>query len=92
MFACFFQTNFPNIPILKPKLLSFLVVYLFLLLFLFLFSCFTFLPFCFDVGFVFSMFCSVLVLFCFVSCFAFTDYENMVFPASLVFLVMLVTR
>ena len=29
MFAWFFQTNFPNIPFLKPKLLSFLVVYFF---------------------------------------------------------------
>ena len=34
MFACSFQTNFPNIPFLKPKLLSFLVVSLFCLLFL----------------------------------------------------------
>ena len=56
MFACFFQTNFPNIPFLKPKLLSFLVVYLFHLLFFVLFSCFMFLPFCFDVGFVFGIF------------------------------------
>ena len=38
MFACLFETNFPNIPFLKPKLLSFLVVSCFLLLFLFLFS------------------------------------------------------
>ena len=26
MFACFFQTNFPNIPFLKPRLFSFLAV------------------------------------------------------------------
>ena len=71
MFACFFQTNFPHIPFLKPKLLSFLVVYLFLQLFLFLFSCFMFLPFCFDVGFVFGMsyFVLILFLFCFLFCF-----------------------
>ena len=26
MFACLLETNFPNIPFLKPKLLSFLAV------------------------------------------------------------------
>ena len=35
MFACLFETNFPNIPFLKPKLLSFLAV-----LFFFCCSCF----------------------------------------------------
>ena len=50
-----------------------------------------FLPLCFDVGFVFGMFYFVLVLFLFCSCFAFTDYESIVFPAILVCLVMLVT-
>ena len=82
MFACFFQTNFPNIPFLKPKLLSFW-------LFIYFFCCFCF---CFHV----SCFClSVLMLalflvcfilflscFCFVSCFAFTDYEKHCFPCN----------
>ena len=95
MFACFFQTNFPNIPFLKPKLLSLLVVYLFLQLFLF--SCFMFLPFCFDVGFVFGMF--YLFLSCFLFCFLFCLHrlclhrlwKNIVFPAIPVFLAMLVS-
>ena len=59
MFACFFETNFPKIPFLKPKLLSFLAVYLF-------FCCFClwcmFLPFCFYVSFV-SFFFILFVLF-----------------------------
>ena len=67
MFACFFQTNFPNIPFLKPKLLSFLVVYLFLL---FCF-CFHVLCFCLSV-LMLALFlvCFILILscFCFVSC------------------------
>ena len=87
----FFQTNFPNIPILKPELLSFLVVHLCLLLFLFLFSCFIFLPFCFDVGFVFGMlFVLVLFLFCFLFCFHRLWKHR--FPCNSSVFVMLVTR
>ena len=41
-----------------------------------------FLPFCFDVGFVFGMFYLFLSCFCFVSCFAFTDYEKHCFPCN----------
>ena len=63
MFACFIQTNFPNIPFLKPKLLSFWLFIYFFCCFCFLFSYFMFLPFCFDVGFVFGMFYFVIVLF-----------------------------
>ena len=66
MFACFFETSFPNIPFLKPNLLSFLVV--FFQLFLLLFSLCMFLPFCFYVGFVMGMF---FICFSFVACFAF---------------------
>ena len=81
MLACLFQTNFPNTPFLKPKLLSFLVVYVFLLLFLFLFSCFMFLPFCLMLALFLVCFVLFLSCFCFVSCFAFTDYEKL-FPCN----------
>ena len=60
MFACFFQSNFPNIPFLKPKLLSFLTASLF-------FSCFRFVfmfyvsAFPFYVGFVLVCFYFVIV-------------------------------
>ena len=92
MFACFVQTSFPNIPFLKPKLLSFWFLISF-------FCCFCLCPhiscFCLSV-LMLALFlvCFYLLLFCFsfVSCFAFIDYENTVFPAILVFLVMLVTR
>ena len=64
MFACFFETYFPNIPFLKLKLLSFLAV-LCLLLLLFLVSWCVFLPFCFYVGFVLGNFL-VFIFCCFV--------------------------
>ena len=65
MFACLFQTNFPNISFLKPKLLScWLFIYFFCCLLLWC----MFLPFCFYAGFVFGMF---FFCYCFVSCFAF---------------------
>ena len=91
MFACFFQTNFPNIPFLKPELLACLAVSLFILLLLF--SCFMFLPFCFYAGFVFGIL-FILLLFCFTLLLVLlSDYQtNIVFPAILVFLVILVTR
>ena len=57
MFACFFETNFPIIPFLKPRLLSFLGVNSFLLLFLFCFH---------GVCFCLSFF--MLVLFLLISC------------------------
>ena len=60
-------------------------LWLFLFLFYCFLACFIFLPFCFDVGFVFGMFILFLSCFCFVSCLAFTDYENIVFLATLVF-------
>ena len=90
MFACFFQTNFPNIPFLKPKLLSFLVAPLFLLLFLF--SCFMFLPSVFMLALFLVRFSFVLVLFYFGCCFAFTDYEKHCFPCNSSVFVVLVTR
>ena len=82
MFACFFQTNFPNIPFLKLKLLSFW-------LFIYFFCCFCF---CFHIScfclsvLMLALFlvCFILLLFCFsfVSCFAFTDYEKHCFPCN----------
>ena len=82
MFACFFQTNFPNIPFLKPKLLSFW-------LFIYFFCCFCFCShiscFCLSV-LMLALFlvCFILLLSCFsfVSCFAFTDYEKHCFPCN----------
>ena len=66
MFACFFETNFANIPFLKPKLLSFwlffssvvLVFVLMVKVSAFLFLCW----FCFGIFLYFG--------FCLVSCFA----------------------
>ena len=79
----FFQTNFPNIPFLKPKVLACLVVDLFHLLYLLLFSCFMFLPFCFILALFLVCLYFVLVLFYFASCFAFRLSKNI---ASLQFL------
>ena len=50
MFACFFQTNFPNIPFLKSNLLSFLAVCFFCC------SCFCFGCVCFSLS-VFLLLC-----------------------------------
>ena len=87
MFACFFETNFPNIPFLKPRLLSFLIVWFFILLFLVLFSWLHVSAFLFLMLVLFLVsFILLLSFFCLVSCFAFTDYEkNTVFLALLVF-------
>ena len=65
MFACFFQTNFPNIPFLKPKLLSF-----WLFIYFFCCSCFCFHCVCFSLSvFMLALFW-VFFLFCvFVSVF-----------------------
>ena len=60
MFACLFETNFPNIPFFKPKLLSLLAVYFF-----FCCSCFYFHGVCF------SLSVSMLALF-WVFCFFFS--------------------
>ena len=82
MFACFFETNFSNIPFLNPGCFHFWLV-IFLLLFLFLFSWCMFLPFCFYVGFVFGNF---LALFFVLFLVLLSVYEkNTVFPAILVF-------
>ena len=68
MFACLFETNFPNIPFLKPKLLSFLAVSFFssvVLVFVFMVygSAFLFLCWlCF-----FCVFVIVLLIVCFQS-------------------------
>ena len=86
MLACFSETNIPNISLLKPTLLSFLVVYLFLQLFLFLFACFLFLWFCFLCWLCFwYVFLLFLFCFCFASCFAFRLWKKHCFPAILVF-------
>ena len=67
MFACFFQTNFPNIPFLKSNLLSFLAVSFFSVVLVFVLVVYvsTFLFFCCYAGFVFGVF----FWFCFVFCF-----------------------
>ena len=73
MFACFFQTNFPTIPFLKPKLLSFWLFIYFICC-----SCFCFHCVCFSLSvfmlalfLVFFCFCFVFC-FCLLSCFAFS--------------------
>ena len=66
MFACFFQTNFPNIPFLKSNLLSFLAVSFFCC------SCFCFGCVCFSLS-LFLLVCWLcfwcFFWFCFVFCF-----------------------
>ena len=77
MFACFFETSFPNIPFLKPKLLSF---------WLFLFSSVVFVLYVSALLFLcWFGFWSFFVLFlsCFLFCFQ--SMKNNVFPAILVF-------
>ena len=61
MFACLFETNFPNIPFLKPKLLSFLAIYFF-----FCCSCFVCFSLSVSVGFVFGIFWLLFCVFVFV--------------------------
>ena len=67
MFACFFQTNFPNIPFLKSNLLSFLAVSFF-----FCCCCFCFHSICFSLSVFLSLcwlcfWCFSFVLFCVLS-------------------------
>ena len=76
MFACLFETYFPNILLLKPKLLSLLVVFC-------LFSCFCF---CFH-GVCFCLFFWFVILlflfgFCCVSCFTFRQWKKHRFPCN----------
>ena len=88
MFACCFQTNFPNIPFLKSNLLSFLAVSFFCC------SCFCIGCVCFSLS-VFLLLCWLcfwcFYWFCLVFCFVFflvlvPVYEKKtVFPAILVF-------
>ena len=74
MFASLFETNVPNIPLLKTNLLSLVAVYCpDVFVFMFCVSVFLFLFFCFSVSFVGSVFgmCFLLLFcFCLVSCFA----------------------
>ena len=72
MFACLFETNFPNIPFLKPKLFSFLAVCFFssvAFVFVFMVSVFAW-----GGGFVF-LFLVLLSIY----------EQKVVFPAILVF-------
>ena len=98
MFACFFQTNFPNIPFLKSNLLSFLAVSFFCC------SCFCFGCVCFSLS-VFLLLCWLCFwcFFGFVLCFVFVFFLVLVpvyekkkkscFPCnSSVFWVLLVKR
>ena len=94
MFACFFQTNFPNIPFLKSNLLFvFGCFFSVVLVFVLVVYVSAFLFFCCYAGFVFGVF---LVLFCvlFLSSFlfGFQSMKKVVFPASSVFWVLLVKR
>ena len=84
MFACFFQTNFPNIPFLKPKLLSF-----WLFIYFFCCSCFCFHCVCFSLSvfmlalfLVFFCFCFVFFCLCLLSCFAFSLLKKSYFPCN----------
>ena len=85
MFACLFETNFPNIPFLNPSCFHYWQ-FIFLLLFLFLFSWCMFQPFCFYVGFVFGILLFFICVFAFVLLLVLLSaYEKFVFPAILVF-------
>ena len=81
MFACLFETNVPNIPSLKPKLLLFWVVFFFCCV------CFYFHNVCFRLYVSMLVLFLVIFLFCFFFVFLvlLSDYEkNTIFPASLV--------
>ena len=93
MFACLFETNFPNIPFFKPKLLSLLAVYFF-----FCCSCFCFHGVCFSLSVsmlaCFWYFVVFHLCFCFVLLLVLLSvYEENCFPCnSGVFWVMLLKR
>ena len=82
MFACFFETNFPNIPFSKPTCFHFGCSVCFCWFCL----CFHMFCFCFSVLCWLWFWYVFLLLFCvcFVYCF-FADYESIDFPAILVF-------
>ena len=67
MFASFFETNFSNIPFLKPTLLSFWALYFFFCCFFF----FVFMVYVFLSVFMLALFLVCFYFFLFVSCFAF---------------------
>ena len=72
MFACFFQTYIPNIPFLKPKLLSFWLFIYFICCSCFCFHCVCFSLSVFMLAFYLVFFCFCFVFcFCLLSCFAF---------------------
>ena len=85
MFACFFQTNFPNIPFLKSNLLSFLAVSFFTVVLVFVLVVYVsaFLFFCCYVGFVFGVFFGFVLCFVFVFFLVlFSVYEKNCFPCN----------
>ena len=94
MFACLFETNFPNIPFFSPSCFHFWQ-FLFSSVVLVFFSWCMFQPFCFYVGFVFGI-CFVFDLcFCFfvLLLVSLSVYEKSCFPCnSGVFWVMLLKR
>ena len=73
MFACLFKTNFPNIPVFKPKLLSLLAVYFssVVLVFVFMVYVSAFLCLCWLCFWYFVVF-HLCFCFCLVACFAFS--------------------
>ena len=84
MFACFFQTNFPNIPFLKSNLLSFLAVSFFCCsCFCFGCVCFSLSVFCCYAGFVFGVFFGFVLCFVFVFFLVLVPvYEKSCFPCN----------
>ena len=87
MFACFFQTNFPNIPFWNPICFRFwLFLFSVVLVFVLVVYVSAFVFFCYA-GFVFGFFLVLFcVLFCLISCFGSSLWKKAVFPAILVFL------
>ena len=80
MFACFIETNVPNIRFVETQVAFIFDCFFFGFVFVFMVHVSAFL---FYIGFVFSMF---FFCFCCASCFAFRLQKNIVFLAILVLL------
>ena len=84
MAASLFETKFLTSPFWNPNCSCFW--HFSSVVFVIVFMVCVFLPFCFDVSVVFVMFYILFwFCFCFVSCFAFRQWKNTVFPAILSF-------
>ena len=91
MFACLFETNFPNILFLKPKLLAFLAVSFFFCCF-FVFMVYVSSLYVSMLALFLVFFCFVLCFFCLVSWFAFSLWKSFSLQFWCFFWVMLVKR